>query len=129
MNSYKVWKKRSALSLLNSTKHISRSVDLFHLGSLISSTLNLLQRRQVVVITKAIIIVIDAKAKLDHSVDSASELSWLIKVETRSEQRCVKQEPDQILDGLVGLVSRGLLPELRMMECLGFTSMVFLETM
>merc|ERR1712216_832056 len=103
--------KRSRLSLLNSTKHISRLVDLFHLGSLISSTLNLLKRRQVIVVTKAIIIVVNAEAKLDHTMDSSSELSGLIQVEAGSEQRCVEQQPDKILDGLVGLVSGCLLPQ------------------
>merc|ERR1719329_145077 len=44
-------------------------------------------------------------------MNAAGELSGLIKVETRGEQGCVEQEPDQILDSLVGLVSGGLLLE------------------
>merc|ERR1719310_2444347 len=54
-------------------------VDLLHLGGLVSGTLNLLQRREVIVITQALVIVIDAQAKLDHSVDAASELRRLIQ--------------------------------------------------
>merc|ERR1719329_1955320 len=44
-------------------------------------------------------------------MNAAGELSGLIKVETRGEQGCVEQQPDQILDSLVGLVSGGLLLE------------------
>merc|ERR1719329_1297739 len=46
-------------------------------------------------------------------MNAAGELSGLIKVETGGEQGCVEQEPDQILDSLVGLVSGGLLLEFR----------------
>ena len=79
-------------------------VDLLHLGGFVSGTLDLLERWEVVIVTQALVIVIDAQAKLDHSVDAASELRRLIQVEARGEQRSVEEQPDQVLHGLVRLV-------------------------
>merc|ERR1719502_1399165 len=80
------------------------SVNFLHLGGLIGSAFNLLQRRQVIIIAKSLIIVVDAKTKLDHTMNAASKLGWLIKVETRGQERGVEQEPNQVLDCLVRLV-------------------------
>merc|ERR1712086_282479 len=88
------------------------SVDLLHLGGLVCSTLNLLQRRELIVIAQALIIIIDAEAKLDHAVDAAGKLRWFVQVETRSKQRGIEEEPDQVLHSLVGLVGGGLLLQL-----------------
>ena len=37
------------------------------------------------------------------------ELSGFIKVETRGEQGCIEEQPDEVLDSLVTLVGRRLL--------------------
>merc|ERR1712094_40729 len=81
-------------------------IDLLHLGSLIRSTFNFFERRKVIIVT------INAQAQLDHAVDAASKLSWLIEVEARCEQRGVKEQPNQVLDSLVRLVCSRLLPQL-----------------
>mmetsp|Transcript_76115 Transcript_76115/g.214372 ORF Transcript_76115/g.214372 Transcript_76115/m.214372 type:complete len:252 (-) Transcript_76115:360-1115(-) len=86
-------------------------VDLLHLGSLISGTLDLLQRRQVVVVGEALVVVVDAEAELDHAVDAARELRGLVQVEARGQQRGVEEQPDQVLDRLVRLVRGRLLLE------------------
>merc|ERR1719316_2494017 len=85
-------------------ERIPCSIHLLHLGSLICSALHFLQWGEVIVVTQALIIVIDAQAQFDHAVDAACELCWLVKVEARGEQRSVKEEPDQVLYGLVRLV-------------------------
>merc|ERR1712224_232864 len=89
------------------------SVDLFHLGCLIRSALDFLKWGEVIIVTQALVIIIDAQAQFDHAVDATCELCWLIKVETRGEQRSVKEQPDQVLYGLVRLVCRSLLLQLR----------------
>ena len=43
--------------------------------------ISLVERRQVIIVSKALVIIINAQAKLDHAVDAASELCWLIEVE------------------------------------------------
>merc|ERR1719217_1299560 len=65
------------------------SIDFLHLGCLVCGTLNFFQRRQVVIIAEALVIVIDAEAELDHAVDAACELCRLVKAETRCEQGSV----------------------------------------
>merc|ERR1711953_629244 len=89
-----------------------RSVDLFHLGGLVSSALDFLKRWEIVIVTKALVIVIDAESKLDHSVNSACELRRLVKIEARSEEKGVEKKPNEVLDGLVGFVGSRLLLEL-----------------
>merc|ERR1739841_116275 len=84
-------------------------VDLLHLGGFVSSAIDLLQRRQIVVVTQALFVIVDAEPELDHAVDASSELRGLIKVEARSQQRRVEKQPDQILGGLVRFVRRSLL--------------------
>lgn len=69
-------------------------------------------RVQIVIISKALVIIIDGEAKFDHAVDAASELSGLIQVEARCQERGVEEQPDQILHCLVGLVCSRLLPQL-----------------
>merc|ERR1712100_100298 len=56
-------------------------VHFLHLRSLISCTFDFLQRRQVVIVTKTLVVIINAETKIDHAVDTASKLSGLIKVE------------------------------------------------
>merc|ERR1739846_299547 len=77
------------------------SVNFFHLRGLISSTIHLLEGWQVVVITQTLVIIVDAQPQLDHSVNTASKLSWLIQIEARSKEGRVKQQPNQILHCLV----------------------------
>mmetsp|Transcript_98056 Transcript_98056/g.253588 ORF Transcript_98056/g.253588 Transcript_98056/m.253588 type:complete len:206 (-) Transcript_98056:1795-2412(-) len=88
-------------------------VDLLHLRRLVSSALDLLQRRQVIVITEALVVIVDAQAQLDHAVDAAGKLRRLVKVEAGGEQGGVEQQPDQVLHRLVRLVRRCLLLQLR----------------
>merc|ERR1711953_712121 len=88
-----------------------RSVDLFHLGGLVSSALDFFEWWEIVVVTEALVIVIDAESKLDHSVNSACELRWLVKIEARSEERGVEKKPNEVLDSLVGFVGCCLLLE------------------
>ena len=83
-------------------------IDLLHLAGLIGGALNLLQRGQVVIATKGVIVLVDAQAQLDHPVDAARELRGLVQVEAAGEQGGVEEEPDQVLHGLVRLVGGGL---------------------
>eukprot|EP00438_Fugacium_kawagutii_P023553 Skav200908 [mRNA] locus=scaffold1581:347272:347682:- [translate_table: standard] len=87
-------------------------VNLLHLGRFIGSSFDFLKRWQVVVITKSLVIIINAQAKLDHAMNAACELGGLIQVEAGGEERCVEEQPNQILHGLVRLVSSCLLLEL-----------------
>merc|ERR1711896_3138 len=59
------------------------SINLFHPGSLIYSTIYFFKGRKVIIIVHAIIIIINAQTQLDHSMNSSSELCWFIRVETR----------------------------------------------
>merc|ERR1712151_753529 len=56
-----------------------RLVDFLHLGGLVCRTLNLLKRREIIIVTKALVIVINAEAELDHAVNPACELRRLVK--------------------------------------------------
>merc|ERR1712100_287829 len=87
-------------------------VNFLHLRGLVSSSFHLLKRRQVVIVTQALVIIIDAETQLDHTVDATSKLCGFIKVESRGEEGSVEQEPDQIFHSLVGFVCSSLLPEL-----------------
>ena len=95
----------SSASLYLSLKSL---VDLFHLGSLVGSALDFLQRWEVVVIAESLVIIINAKAELDHTVDAASELRRLVQVEAGGEERSVEEQPDQVLHRLVRLVGSSL---------------------
>ena len=85
------------------------SIDLLHLAGLIGGALNLLQRGEVVIAAKGVIVLVDAQVQLDHPVDAARKLCGLVQVEATGEQGGVEEEPDQVLHGLVGLVGGGLL--------------------
>merc|ERR1719345_252699 len=87
----------------------SSSVNFLHLRGLICSALNLLKWGQIIIVTKALVIIVNAEAELDHAVNATSELCGLVKVEARCEERGVEEEPDEVLDSLVRLVSRRLL--------------------
>merc|ERR1712159_458302 len=101
---------RSSCLILNSRNAIY-SVYLLHLRGLIGSTFNLLEWWQVIVVTKALIIIVDAEAQFDHAMNTTCELCRLIKVEARCKQRRVEEKPNQILHGLVRLVSCCLFPQ------------------
>merc|ERR1711972_592540 len=88
------------------------SIDLLHLGGLVSSAIHLLKGWKVIVISEALIIVVDAESELDHSVNAASKLGRLIEIEARCQKRGVEEEPDQVLDGFAGLVRSSLLFQL-----------------
>merc|ERR1712012_1256698 len=88
------------------------SINLLHLRCLVGGTLHFLQWWQIVIITQAFIVVVDAQSKLDHAMDAASKLSWLVQVETRGQQGSVKEQPNQIFHCLVGLICCCLLLQL-----------------
>ena len=88
---------------------LKRLVDFLHLGSLVSSALDFLQRWEVVVIAQPLVIVINAEAELDHSVDAAGKLGRLVQVEAGGEERSVEEQPDQVLHRFVRLVGSSLL--------------------
>merc|ERR1712039_693619 len=69
-------------------------VDFFHLGRFVSGTLNFLKWWKIIVITQSFVVVIDAQAELNHSMDAACKLCGLVQVEARREQRSVEQQPD-----------------------------------
>merc|ERR1719188_2134260 len=93
-----------ALRNYSCTRRIfSPLVRLLHLGGIISGPLHLLERGQVV-ITQALIVIVDAQAQLDHAVNAARELSRLVKVESRCQQGSVKKQPNQVLHSLVRLI-------------------------
>ena len=78
-------------------------IDLLHLVHLGLGAFNLLERGKVGVVL--LITFGDGETELDHAVDAAGELSGLLEVETGGEEGGVEKQPDEILDGLVGLVS------------------------
>merc|ERR1711967_188770 len=76
-------------------------VNFLHLGAII-----VLKRWEVIIIAllRGSIVVINAKTKLDHAVNAASEGGWLIQGEARGEEGSVEEEPDEILDRFVVFV-------------------------
>merc|ERR1740121_3121311 len=83
-----------------SAKHESMQVpylvDFFHLGRLVSGTLNFLKWWKIVVITQSFVVIVDAQTKLNHSMNAACKLCRLVQVEARREQGGVEKQPDQI---------------------------------
>jgi len=73
-------------------------IDLLHLAGLVRDALQLLERRQVIVITTAIIVIIDGQTKFDQAVDASGKLGGLIKIGSRGQQGGVEEQPDQVLD-------------------------------
>merc|ERR1711879_653290 len=63
------------------TSPTNRSVNFLHLGGLVCSTLDLLKWWEVIIVTEALVIIINAQAKLDHAVNPACELGRLVKIE------------------------------------------------
>merc|ERR1712003_263229 len=74
------------------------SIDLLHLGSLVSGAVHFLKGWKIVVVSEALVIIIDAKSKLDHPVDATSELSRLIEIKSGGQERGIEEEPDQIFN-------------------------------
>mmetsp|Transcript_513 Transcript_513/g.1103 ORF Transcript_513/g.1103 Transcript_513/m.1103 type:complete len:411 (-) Transcript_513:1067-2299(-) len=93
-------------------------VDLLHLGCLHLGALDLLQWRQVL-LSWCLLVLVDGESEFDHAVDAAGELGGVIEGEAGGEERGVEEEPDEVLDGLVGLVRRRLLLELHHDAVLG----------
>merc|ERR1712039_200952 len=67
-------------------------VDFFHLGRLVSSTLNFLKWWKIVVIAQSFVIIIDAQTKLNHSMNASRKLCGLVQVEARREQGSIEQQ-------------------------------------
>mmetsp|Transcript_83650 Transcript_83650/g.242033 ORF Transcript_83650/g.242033 Transcript_83650/m.242033 type:complete len:203 (+) Transcript_83650:76-684(+) len=84
-------------------------VDLFHSRFFVVIIIAI-KRWQVIhiIIISIVVVIIDRKTKLDKTVDTGSKGSRFIQGETRCKKRGVVKEPDEILDGLVALVSIGL---------------------
>src|SRR3546814_9317823 len=57
------------------------------------------------------LILVNAETELDQSVDSVGEGDRLIEREARSQEGGVVQQPDQVLDSLVGLVGLSLVAQ------------------
>mmetsp|Transcript_40565 Transcript_40565/g.79943 ORF Transcript_40565/g.79943 Transcript_40565/m.79943 type:complete len:755 (+) Transcript_40565:170-2434(+) len=88
-----------------------RLVDLLHLGGVLCGALSLLERGEVCACL-LLLVLVDAEAELDHPVDAGGELGRLLEGEPGGQEGGVEEEPDEVLDRLVGLVSRGLLLQL-----------------
>merc|ERR1711862_277285 len=67
------------------------SVNFLHLGSLVSSAFRFLKWGQVIIISQALVVVINAEAELDHAVNAASKLRGLVQVEAGRKERGVKE--------------------------------------
>jgi len=80
-------------------------IDLLHLGGGLVSALDGLKLRKVFIL---FVVINNGQAELDHAVDAASELGRLFEREAGGKKRGVEQQPDKILDGLVGLVGVAL---------------------
>merc|ERR1712003_361590 len=88
------------------------SVNLLHLGCLVGGTLHLFEWRQIVVVAKPLVVIVNAKAELNHTMNAACELCGFVKVETRCQQRCVEKKPNEIFHGFVRFVCSGLFLQL-----------------
>mmetsp|Transcript_16272 Transcript_16272/g.29323 ORF Transcript_16272/g.29323 Transcript_16272/m.29323 type:complete len:725 (-) Transcript_16272:113-2287(-) len=86
-------------------------IDLLHTAALIGSAV-LLKRGQIFIHSLAFLVLVDAEAELDHAVDPGSKSVGLIEAESRAEEGSLEEEKDEVLDGLVGLVSVAPLLEL-----------------
>merc|ERR1712160_206130 len=98
--SYKKWEN---------PKNNSSSVNLLHLGRLVSGPFDFLERGKVVIVAQTLIVIINAQTKFDHAVDASSELCGFIEVETRGEQGGVKEKPNEVFHGFVRFVRGSLL--------------------
>merc|ERR1712031_106294 len=56
------------------------SIHFLHLRCLVRSALDLLERREII-IAKTLVVIVDAQAEFDHTMDSACELRGLVQVE------------------------------------------------
>merc|ERR1712039_805286 len=76
--SLKIYKARNGQSTPSCNYTIYSLVDFFHLGRFVSGTLNFLKWRKIIVITQSFVVVIDAQAELNHSMDAACKLCRLV---------------------------------------------------
>merc|ERR1719323_1934568 len=88
-------------------------VNFLHSGSIFGVSL---QRWHLGVITSGInisrvILLVNAKTKLDHSVDPLGVNGRILKTESRTEESSLEQQENKIFDGLVILVSLGSLSQ------------------
>ena len=65
------------------------------------------------IIILSFVILEDGETELYHSVNSGSEVLWLFKGESGGEEGGFVHQPDEILDGLIGLIDFSLVSELR----------------
>ena len=86
------------------------SIDLFHSVGVDLFGSGVIKRRKIIIVS--LIILEDGETELDHSVDSGSEVLWLVKRETRGKDGGFVHQPDEILDGLIRLIDLSLVSEL-----------------
>merc|ERR1712232_1169772 len=87
-----------------------RLVNLFH-GRLFVIVI-IVKRRQVIhVISIIVVVVVNGQTKFDEAVDTGGESGWFLQGESRCDQRGIIKKPDEVLDGLVALVSVSLVAE------------------
>merc|ERR1711920_817377 len=90
----------TAISIQKSSD-CKESVNLLHFGCFICSSFHFLKWWEIIIISKSFIVIIYAQTKLNHPMDAACELRGFIQIETRCQQGCVKEQPNQIFDSLV----------------------------
>merc|ERR1719411_1774914 len=88
-------------------------INFLHSGSILGISL---KRRHLGIISGSInisgvFLLINAKTKLDHSVDSLGLNSGVLQAESGAKKSSLEEKEDEILDGLVVLVSLGSLSE------------------
>merc|ERR1719152_158619 len=100
------------MSYLSTTfQHAAGLVHLLH-GGLFVELLVLVELRKLLVIRSlGALIVVNGETELDKAVDAVGEGGRLVEREARGEEGGVVEQPDQVLDGLVALVSLGLLAQ------------------
>merc|ERR1712083_436661 len=105
---------RGATSRAGQMEGLSQqSVDLLHLRSLIGGPINLLKWWKVVVVSQALVVIVNAQAKFDHAMNASCKLCGLVEVEAGSEKGRIEEQPDQVLHSLVRLVCCRLLLQFR----------------
>merc|ERR1712232_993548 len=105
------------------------SIDLLHLRGFICSPLNFLERGKVVVVTQTLIVVIDVKPNLIMRWMRPANCVGSSKLKPEVNNDVSKRSQIKSFTVLSDLSAAAFFLSSVMMECLGFTSMVFFDTM
>lgn len=92
--------------------HVAGLIDLFHSGGVILTVVVLELGHLLRILVGGVVLTIEAKTELDHSVDSGGVGTGVLERETGGEKGGFVKKQDKILDGFVVLVSLDLLSEL-----------------